>query len=131
MKIQDLRLGNLVLFNGEQYLVSGLILPSFNGEGSINLLKGDKSITVLLKDIQPIIISESILKERLQFEEDDNYGFPILSNKALRMDAYESGEGWHLHIDDSDYCTTFSGVIRYLHELQNTFYLSTREELSI
>jgi hypothetical protein len=47
------------------------------------------------------------------------------------LEIYETNDGWHLHIDDDKYQTTIAILIKYLHELQNAYFVATKKELEI
>ena len=57
----------------------------------------------------------------------DNY----LTSKDMRIDVYESSNGWVVHIDNIAFSTAFCKCLKYVHELQNAYYVSTGEELEI
>ena len=51
--------------------------------------------------------------------------------KTLFIEMYEVEKGWHLHIDNERFETALSITIKYVHQLQNAYYLATGKELEI
>ena len=49
--------------------------------------------------------------------------------KSPFVEMYEVTNGWHLHIDNKSFETALS--IKYLHQLQNAYYLVAGKELEI
>lgn len=126
MEINELRVGNLVFYQGEISKVTGLSEEDY----SIKISNKSGDLIVQINDLKPIEITESWFKEN-GFVEDSNYGFLVLNNSVLRSDVYDTGNGWHIHVDDQDYCTSFSGIVKDLHTLQNIYFYATGNELSI
>lgn len=122
MEIKELRLGNLVSYRGEISKITGL----YDCLVRVSNVSGD--ITLQIGELSSIQLTESWFKEN-GFVENNNYGFPILSNSTLRVNVYDTGNGWHIHVDDQDYCTSFSGVVKDLHTLQNIYFFSTGDDL--
>ena len=123
MEIKELRLGNLVSYRGEISKITGLCDNCL-----VRVSNDSGDITLQIGELSSIQLTESWFKEN-GFVENNNYGFPILSNSILRADVYDTGNGWHIHIDDRDYCTSFSGVVKDLHTLQNIYFFSTGDDL--
>lgn len=44
---------------------------------------------------------------------------------------YEVENGFHLHIDNERFETAVSTTIKYVHQLQNAYYIATGKELEI
>lgn len=124
MKMNEFRLGNLVFCNGNVSSITGLS-SEYNLVRVLNDLGG---INTSITELSPIPLFRSFF-ETNGFIEEDNYGFPVLSNSELRMTVYETGKGWHIHIDDQDYCTSFLGTVENLHTLQNIYFFATGKEL--
>ena len=121
MKPTELRIGNLVMYNGEVVKVEKITKKKIGyhrhkGETRMNFAR--------LFDIEPIRITDELLLKN-GFEQCD-YMF-----KTLFIEMYEVGNGWHLHIDNEHFETALSITIKYVHQLQNTFYLVTGKGLEI
>lgn len=134
MKLNELRVGNYIFYNDFITLVSDLHSPSpksdlrFSDKELVTVFVRGGYITEPLENLNPIPLFRSFFEDN-GFIEDDNYGFPVLSNSELHMTVYETGKGWHVHIDDQDYCTSFSGVVENLHTLQNIYFFASGKEL--
>lgn len=130
ISIKELHIGNHVLYNGEQRTVSSIDLSdgfapfvAFEGRGKFHHCK----------DIEPIPITEELLKE---------LGFDIRPFKyRLKAERYLSefdeflmlermkGEDKfdiYLYISKAE---THKTHLKYLHELENFVYLTTKKEL--
>lgn len=75
-------------------------------------------------EIEPIPIADELLLKN-GFEQCD-YLF-----KTLFIEMYEVSNGWHLHIDNERFETALSITIKYVHQLQNAYYIATGKELEI
>ena len=121
MKIQHLRIGNLVYFNGKQKEVGRVtgILESTTGENIISL-NNRIDVSYLLNDIKPITITKDILL-KLGFKKCDMGGYKIYT------DVYES-------IDFNSILLCWVNEkkkpIKYVHDLQNLFFCLSRKELT-
>ena len=121
MKPQELSIGNLVCYNGkvvkvEQITKKKIGYHRHKGETRMNYAR--------LFEIEPIPITDELLLEN-GFEQCD-YMF-----KTLFIEMYEVENGWHLHIDNEHFETALSITIKYVHQLQNAYYLATGKELEI
>ena len=76
------------------------------------------------KWIKPILITEEILLNN-GFEQYDHMF------KAPFIEMYEVENGWHLHIDNEKFETAIALTIKYVHQLQNAYYLATNNKLEI
>lgn len=77
------------------------------------------------KEIVPIPLTEELIEkqgwEKVCYYYTDKNGLEI----------YETNDGWHLHIDDDKCQTTIAILIKYLHELQNAYFVVTKKELEV
>lgn len=110
MKAEELRIGNLVDFNGE-------ILPisSINEDNTVRLLKGIGSIGCFrLGKLKPIPITEDLL-EKLEFERSQTlpYRWHKYGSIEIVFDlddfSVSLGEGW----------SWLPNKVEYVHEMQN------------
>lgn len=107
----ELRIGNWVKVEDACYKVVGvgLILAILNN--------GIKYDSYMFRKIYPIPLTEDLLVQ---------LGFP---NEYATM--YETSDGWFLHIDDASHQTAIAIPVKYLHELQNAYFVATKKELDI
>lgn len=125
MKINELRVGNWFYRDccNDQVM-------EVRAGGVIGL---DSNLGIIsLHKMQPIELTEAFFKKNgfILLEDLDYYGNYFMS-EDMRIDVYESFHGRVVHIDDKECCTTFSKCLKYVHELQNVYYISTGEELEI
>lgn len=77
------------------------------------------------KEIAPIPLTEELIEkqgwEKVCYYYTDKNGLEI----------YETNDGWHLHIDDDKCQTTIAILIKYVHELQNAYFVVTKKELEV
>ena len=52
-------------------------------------------------------------------------------SEDMRIEAYENYLGWVVNIDDENCTMVFSNNLKYVHKLQNAYYVSTGEEMEI
>ena len=120
---KELRLGNYVkdgIYGFPKYVCAignDWIYLDFNGNES-DIWECDE------KDLEPITITDELLL-KFGFEQCD-YLF-----KTLLIEMYEVANGWNLHIDNEKFETVLSTTIKYVHQLQNAYYISTGEVLKI
>lgn len=140
MKTNELRLGNLVMYRNQIVKTTGLHYDMFECRG----IDDAWMCTGKLENIQPIELTEDVLlkigfkKEQklisdlyyLDYEKDDDniirVKYVIFGSKALPL----------LKITTSKY-TEFEGFeftkrgVRYLHELQNAYFLMSNQEMEV
>lgn len=129
MKPQELRVGNIVEINHFEYGDMFASIISLNDVGDLCLHLLDERLRkeeyeCTINEIVPIPITEELLLKN-GFEQCD-YIF-----KTLFIEMYETANGWHLHIDNERFETAIALPIKYLHQLQNAYYLITGKELEI
>ena len=124
MKVNELRVGNIVKlqdhFVGGNAMVTGIMRDRITAINSV----GTNIDTANIMYVEPISITDELLLKN-GFEQCD-YLF-----KTLFIEMYEVASGWHLHIDNERFETALSITIKYVHELQNAYYVSTGEEMEI
>jgi len=129
MKITELRIGNLVLFDGE-------ILPvcSLHDDNTLRLLKNGKSIGCFsIEAVMPIPITPEILEKSGFTKGEVNIMSSYMNPKGEKEPCYWNGNGFVLirpeqntfvgrkYLGDQLQDTFFSTVIFYVHQLQNYF----------
>lgn len=76
-------------------------------------------------EIAPIPLTEELIAKQGW----EKVGYYYTDKNGLEI--YETNDGWHLHIDDEKCQTTIAILIKYLHELQNAYFVATKKELEI
>lgn len=124
MKINELRIGNIFY----RYCCNDEVME-VRADGVIGLdsLRG----IISLDEMQPVELTKDFFEKngftkQIDFEEVFYY-----INEDLKIQVYESYHGWMVHIDDEKYSTAFSKCLKYVHELQNAYYVSTGKEFEI
>lgn len=74
--------------------------------------------------IEPICITNELLLKN-GFEQC------VYFFTTIFIEMYEVENGWHLHIDNERFETALSTTIKYVHQLQNAYYIATGKELEI
>jgi hypothetical protein len=141
MKVNELRIGNLVYGKtqfGELVAKIGQISKVLCAIEPIDskIANGEwfacKRDGIEFKLIEPIPLTKEffekngfILLDSLDYY--DNY----FTSGDMRIDVYESSKGWVVHIDNIEFSTAFCKRLKYVHELQNAYYVSTGKELEV
>lgn len=141
MKVNELRVGNLVYGKtqfGELAAKIGQIsevlcavdpLDSKIANGEWFACKLDEGEFQLIEPIP--LTKEFFEKNGFILQEDLDYYGNYFMSEDMRIDAYESSNGWVVHIDNIEFSDAFCRRLKYVHELQNAYYVSTGEELEI
>lgn len=125
MKINELRVGNWFY----RYCCNDQVMEVRAG-GVIGL---DKTRDIIcLHEMQPIPLTKEFFeKNGFVLLESVDYLDNYLTSTDMKIDVYESSNGWVVHIDNIAFSTAFCKCLKYVHELQNAYYVSTGEELEI
>ena len=129
IKIEELRIGNYVMYNGFVVKVYGIIPPAPNADDYWNdvwileLFEGASTITARLEDISAIELNNEwcalFLKEDYT-QENGSYIDICLTEVFLGgMDSCVNGHGFLLE------------DVKYVHELQNITYWLAKKELTL
>lgn len=125
MKINELRVGNWFYrdYCNDQVM-------EVRAGGVIGL---DKNRDIIcLHEMQPIPLTKEFFeKNGFVLLESVDYLDNYLTSTDMKIDVYESSNGWVVHIDNIAFSTAFCKCLKYVHELQNAYYVSTGEELEI
>lgn len=132
LSAHDLRIGNWV-YEGKytkypmQVVAIGrdwALLDSPDNEGDVWEAE--------INDLQPIELTKEFFTKNgfIEQVDCDEYG-TYMRSTDLRTHAFETSGGWSVHIDDDHFMSVFGKCIKYVHELQNAYYVSTGEELEI
>ena len=125
MKINELRIGNWFY----RYCCNDQVME-VRAEGVIGVDRGRGIIC--LHEMQPIELTKEFFEKNgfIRLESLDYYD-NYFTSEDMRIDVYESSKGWVVHIDNIEFSTAFCKRLKYVHELQNAYYVSTGEEMEI
>lgn len=87
---------------------------------------------ICLHEMQPIELTKEFFEKNgfILLKDLEYYG-NYFTSEDMRIDVYESSNSWVVHIDDKECSTAFSKCLKYVHELQNAYYVSTVEEMEV
>lgn len=136
MKINELRVGNYVKYNKNIVSVYSISNPfpdkdkHFDNKEKVTLwING--LIDATIEEIEPIPLTEELFKKNGFIKQIDWEEVLYYRSEDMRMEVYENYYGWVVNIDDEKFTMVFSNNLKYVHELQNAYYISTGEELNI
>ena len=119
----ELRLGNWVKDTFNDVIVKVVGIQLENAVCEWGHLKGEYKCNY--EYLKPIPLTEELIEkqgwEKVCYYYTDKNGLEI----------YETNDGWHLHIDDDKCQTTIAILIKYVHELQNAYFVATKKELEV
>ena len=122
MKVNELRVGNYFY----RHCCNDQVME-IRGGGVIGLdnLRG----IISLHEMQPISLTAEFFKKN---------GFVFYCRvfyfkkiKGMTLKAYEHSMGWDIHMKHEDSINKVSKEMKYVHEFQNAYYVSTGEELEV
>lgn len=140
MKVQELRVGNLLITNNTSYRKSDVgkiaCVVAIDSEKSFEELKGVATIYHIddefrdtygqfMHHLSPIPLTEEWL-ERLGFEKQMAWTWAIEINGGRKLVYYVGEKGWS--IGNKEYS---DHECRYVHELQNLYFVLTGKELTL
>lgn len=125
MKINELRVGNWFY----RYCCNDQVMEVRAG-GVIGLDRGRGIIC--LHEMQPIELTKEFFEKNgfIHIESVDYYD-NYHTSEDMRIDVYESSNGWVVHIDNIEFSDAFCRRLKYVHELQNAYYISTGKEIEL
>ena len=125
MKINELRVGNL--FHRHCCIDQVMEVRA----GGVIGLDRNRGI-ICLHEMQPIELTKEFFEKNgfIRLESLDYYD-NYFTSEDMRIDVYESSKGWVVHIDNIEFSTAFCKCLKYVHELQNAYYVSTGEEIEV
>jgi hypothetical protein len=130
MKTNELRLGNLVMYNNQIVKTTGLHYGMFEC-GSPN--NNNWMCTGRISEVQPIELTEEVLL-KIGFEKDRNNYNLVCGD--IEVGYYIDKFKQVLYINVSREKRFYKNELRsydvkYLHQLQSAYYLLTNEELEV
>lgn len=120
MKPQELRIGNLVQYKGEVAKIEKITKRKIGYHKEEN---ESRMHYARLNEIEPIELTEEIVGKYFI-----RCGASYLRDMN-RAEIYQSCKGWCLNLNNSNYSAYVSSIVKYLHELQNAYYLANKKEL--
>lgn len=140
MKINELRIGDLVYGKtqfGELVAKIGQISEVLCAIEPIDskIANGEwfacKRDGIEFKLIEPIPLTKEFFEKNGFIKQNDFEEVLYYRSEDLRMQVYENYLGWVVNIDNENVTMVFSNNLKYVHELQNAYYVSTGKELEI
>lgn len=126
MEAQEFRVGNTIMCQCRgEYKPHTIKSIWYNDEEKLYFVELDNGFKCNVNGISHISITEEILLK---------CGFEQIDYKFLKkpyVEIYETYNGWFVHIDDEKFQTAVAIPVKYLHQLQNAYYLATNKELGI
>ena len=122
MTPQELRIGNLVRYKGEVVKVEQITKRKIGYHKEEN---ESRMHYARLSEIEPIPLTEEIIGKYFIHCGASYYR----DNK--RAEIYQTRDGWCINVNNSTYTTMVSAIVKYLHELQNAYYMANQQELTI
>lgn len=124
MKVNELRVGNWFY----RYCCNDQVMEVRAG-GVIGL---DRNRGIIcLHEMQPIELTKEFFEKNGFIKQNDWEEVLYYRSEDMRIDVYENYLGWVVNIDDEKFTMVFSNNLKYVHELQNAYYVSTGEEMEI
>lgn len=130
MKIEELRLGNRVMYHGKEYAVNGI---HTNGTLSLERFGRGLATTLDIDEVLPVELSYELLED-IGFEKLDH---PMHSEFRMMIDKYttlyiQDDFSFGLDNDEEDCGLSFEmDIIGGLHRLQNIYFDLTGRELRV
>lgn len=127
MKINELRVGDYLYLCGWNVKVVGVREDGVYVVNDLNTI-----FKVDITEVRPIPLTKEFFTRNGFIEQVscDEYG-TYMRSTYLRTEVFETSGGWSVHIDDDHFMSVFGKCIKYVHEFQNAYYVSTGEELEI
>ena len=122
MTPQELRIGNLVRYNGEVVKIEQITKRKIGYHKETN---ESRMHYARLVEIESIPLTEEIIGKYFihcgaSYCRDNN-----------RAEIYQTYKGWCVNVNSCNYTAYVSTIVEYLHELQNAYYMANQQELTI
>ena len=124
MKINELRVGNWFY----RYCCNDQVMEvRAGGVLGLDNLRG----IISLHEMQPIPLTKEFFEKNGFIKQNDFEDVLYYRSEDMRMQVYENYLGWVVNIDSEGFTMVFSNNLKYVHELQNAYFVSTGEELEV
>lgn len=132
MKTNELRIGNTVMCQCRgEYKPHTIKSIWYNDEEKLYYVELDNGFQCNLSGISPIPLTKEFFENNGFIKQNDFEEVLYYRSEDLRMQVYENYLGWVVNIDNENVTMVFSNNLKYVHELQNAYYVSTGEELEV
>lgn len=126
MKINELRVGNYLYLCGWNVNVVGVREDGVYVVNDLNTI-----LKVDITEVRPIPLTKEFFTRNGFIEQNDWDEVLYYRSEDMRMQVYENHLGWVVNIDNENCTMVFSNNLKYVHELQNAYYVSTGEEMEV
>lgn len=127
MKVNELRIGNSLYLCGWNVRVVGVREDGVYVVNDLNTV-----FKVDITEVRPILLTKEFFeKNGFVLQEELAPYFECFANDDLRINVGETSNGWAVHIDGKECSSGFCTCLKYVHELQNAYYVSTGKEMEI
>ena len=124
MKINELRVGNLFY---RPCCIDQVMEVRAGGVIGLDRSRG----IICLHEMQPIELTKEFFEKNGFINQAPRNEVLYYRSEDMRMQVYENYLGWVVNIDNENCTMVFSNNLKYVHELQNAYYVSTGEEMEI
>lgn len=131
LKCYDLRIGNYLKVSDPIFGVNIYKVATIRDNGIITL---NDNISCLVDNIEPIELTEEVLV-KIGFKKNIIYGSVIeylpINNDLASIFCTKEKQNIRIQVVRKNASETIVKYIKYLHELQNAYYLLTGKELEV
>jgi hypothetical protein len=132
MKINELRVGNTIMCQCRgEYKPHTIKSIWYNDEEKLYYVELDNGFQCNVCGISPIPLTKELFEKNGFIKQNDFEDVLYYRSEDMRMQVYENYLGWVVNIDNENFTMVFSNNLKYVHELQNAYYVSTGEELEV
>lgn len=132
MKINELRVGNTIMCQCRgEYKPHTIKSIWYNDEEKLYYVELDNDFQCNVGGISPIPLTKEFFEKNGFIKQHDWEEVLYYRSEDMRIEAYENYLGWVVNIDDDKFTMVFSNNLKYVHELQNAYYVSTGKEMEI
>lgn len=133
MEAKELRVGNYVKYNGHYLTVIGISPPlpiqteKFNEKWLIELLDNGY-ITATIEEIEPVELTAEIIEKFGMVNRGRGHSIPLIKGNVLSLNLLSKSAIMNIH---GPFGLVTPKHIKYLHQLQNIYFLLTDKELEL
>lgn len=132
MKVNELRIGNTVMCQCRgEYKPHTIKSIWYNDEEKLYYVELDNGFQCNEGGISPMPLTKEFFENNGFIKQNDFEEVLYYRSEDMRMQVYENYLGWVVNIDNENVTTVFSNNLKYVHELQNAYYVSTGEEIDV
>jgi hypothetical protein len=132
MKVNELRIGNTVMCQCRgEYKPHTIKSIWYNDEEKLYYVELDNGFQCNVCGISPMPLTKEFFEKNGFIKQNDFEEVLYYRSEDMRMQVYENYLGWVVNIDNENVTMVFSNNLKYVHELQNAYYVSTGKELEV